>query len=70
MLVISTIMKTTNPLIQQLEKYGPLSSLAKKDIEGKIKIFLKKKKRPFFKRRAIVNELFRGKERRFQSLYS
>lgn len=58
MLAISTIMKTTNPLIQQLEKYGPLSSTAKKDIEGKIKIFLKKKNDHFLKEGQLLTSYF------------
>ncbi|WP_316734918.1 Crp/Fnr family transcriptional regulator [Pedobacter aquatilis] len=47
-----------NPLIQQLKKYGPLSSIAEKAIEQKTKKFLKKKNDHFLKEGQVLTSYF------------
>lgn len=47
-----------NPLIQQLKKYGPLTSLAEKAIEEKTKKFLKKKNDHFLKEGQLRTSYF------------
>src|SRR6218665_1366493 len=47
-----------NPLIQQLKKYGPLSSVAEKDIGQKIKIFQKKKHDHFLREGQLLSSYF------------
>lgn len=47
-----------NPLIQQLKKYGPISSIAEKEIEQKTKIFLKKKNDHFLKEGQLLTSYF------------
>lgn len=49
---------TTNPLIQQLSKYGNLSDQAAKDIHKKTKHFLKKKNDYFLKEGQNVSSYF------------
>lgn len=51
-------MNYTNPLIQQLKKYGPLSSITEKDIEQKTKRFLKKKNDHFLRQGQLLTSYF------------
>lgn len=47
-----------NPLIEQLKKYGPLSSIAEKAIEQKTKRIVKKKNDHFLKEGQIITSYF------------
>lgn len=47
-----------NPLIQQLKKYGPISSVVEKAIEEKTKLFLKKKGDHFLKEGQLITSYF------------